>query len=166
MNYWKIKKIETNNNKNNNLKIKNNNESSFVNKNLFENKKIKPTFYNINNENKSNKFSNSFSNINNVQNIRINQYNTIRRNNSIKYKNENKTNQPSLFKLNEKIFGIKKKRSFSNINNKGIEVLNNFQTLFSEIENFQKKYQNMKNESSKRKNYIKELLSKTNIHIK
>ena len=166
LNYWKIKKIETNNNKNNNLKIKNNNESSFVNKNLFENKKIKPTFYNINNENKSNKFSNSFSNINNVQNIRINQYNTIRRNNSIKYKNENKTNQPSLFKLNEKIFGIKKKRSFSNINNKGIEVLNNFQTLFSEIENFQKKYQNMKNESSKRKNYIKELLSKTNIHIK
>ena len=52
------------------------------------------------------------------------------------------------------------------INNKGIEVLNNFQTLFSEIENFQKKYQNMKNESSKRNNFIKELLSKTNIHIK
>ena len=71
-----------------------------------------------------------------------------------------------MVKLNEKIFGIKKKRSFSNINNKGIDVLNNFQTLFSEIENFQKKYQNMKNESSKRKNFIKELLSKTNIHIK
>ena len=166
-NYRKIKKTKINNDLN--LNFQNINcENSFLNNNLLENKKITPTFNNKNNENDNNinQFSNSYSNSNINQIYKIKQYNNISRNNTNKNKyNNNKSNQSSLLKLstnnNKKI-----NRSLSSYNSNNTNVLKNFRNLSSEIENFQTVYQNMKKESIERKNYITELLSKSNINIK
>ena len=166
-NYRKIKKTKINNDLN--LNFQNINcENSFLNNNLLENKKITPTFNNNNNENDNNinQFSNSYSNSNINQIYKIKQYNNISRNNTNKNKyNNNKSNQSSLLKLstnnNKKI-----NRSLSSYNSNNTNVLKNFRNLSSEIENFQTVYQNMKKESIERKNYITELLSKSNINIK
>ena len=166
-NYRKIKKTKINNDLN--LNFQNINcENSFLNNNLLENKKITPTFNNKNNENDNNinQFSNSYSNSNINQIYKIKQYNNISRNNTNKNKyNNNKSNQSSLLKLstnnNKKI-----NRSLSSYNSNNTNVLKNFQNLSSEIETFQNKYQNIKKESKERKNYITELLSKSNINIK
>ena len=166
-NYRKIKKTKINNDLN--LNFQNINcENSFLNNNLLENKKITPTFNNKNNENDNNinQFSNSYSNSNINQIYKIKQYNNISRNNTNKNKyNNHKSNQSSLLKLstnnNKKI-----NRSLSSYNSNNTNVLKNFRNLSSEIENFQTVYQNMKKESIERKNYITELLSKSNINIK
>ena len=166
-NYRKIKKTKINNDLN--LNFQNINcENSFLNNNLSENKKITPTFNNNNNENDNNinQFSNSYSNSNINQIYKIKQYNNISRNNTNKNKyNNHKSNQSSLLKLstnnNKKI-----NRSLSSYNSNNTNVLKNFRNLSSEIENFQTVYQNMKKESIERKNYITELLSKSNINNK
>ena len=166
-NYRKIKKTKINNDLN--LNFQNINcENSFLNNNLLENKKITPTFNNKNNENDNNinQFSNSYSNSNINQIYKIKQFNNISRNNTNKNKyNNNKTNQTSLLKLSSNNHKIRN-RSLSSYNSNNTNVLKNFQNLSSEIETFQNKYQNMKKESKERKNYITELLSKSNINIK
>ena len=166
-NYRKIKKTKINNDLN--LNFQNINcENSFLNNNLLENKKITPTFNNKNNENDNNinQFSNSYSNSNINQIYKIKQFNNISRNNTNKNKyNNNKTNQTSLLKLSSNNHKIRN-RSLSSYNSNNTNVLKNFRNLSSEIENFQTVYQNMKKESIERKNYITELLSKSNINIK
>ena len=166
-NYRKIKKTKINNDLN--LNFQNINcENSFLNNNLLENKKITPTFNNKNNENDNNinQFSNSYSNSNINQIYKIKQYNNISRNNTNKNKyNNNKSNQSSLLKLSTN-YNKKINRSLSSYNSNNTNVLKNFRNLSSEIENFQTVYQNMKKESIERKNYITELLSKSNINIK
>ena len=165
INYRKIKKTKINNDLN--LNCQNiNYENSFINNNLIENKKITPTFNNNNNDSKINQFSNSYSNSNINQIYKIKQNNNISRNNSNKNKyNNNKENQTSSLKLsinnNKRI-----NRSLSSYNSNNTNVLKNFRNLSSEIENFQSVYQNMKKESIERKNYITELLSKSNVNIK
>jgi hypothetical protein len=171
INYRKIKKTKINNDLN--LNFQNiNYDNSLLNNNIFGNKKITPTFSNINNNNnndnsnKINQFSNSYSNSNINQIYKIKQFNNISRNNTNKNKyNNNKTNQTSLLKLSSNNHKIRN-RSLSSYNSNNTNVLKNFQNLSSEIETFQNKYQNMKKESKERKNYITELLSKSNINIK
>ena len=167
INYRKIKKTKINNDLN--LNCQNiNYENSFINNNLIENKKITPTFNNKNNENDNNinQFSNSYSNSNINQIYKIKQYNNISRNNTNKNKyNNNKSNQSSLLKLSTN-YNKKINRSLSSYNSNNTNVLKNFRNLSSEIENFQTVYQNMKKESIERKNYITELLSKSNVNIK
>ena len=163
-----IKKVDSFMNMNNKL----DNENSF-NENINEysiNKKN--DIYNNNNNNflnDSSEFQENFK-YNSVDNTARKKTNARNNKNHNKYESNNKYINKSFnskHSTTNRTNSIQSNNSMSNINNSKInsQIVQNFENIFSEVENFQNQYMKMKEKSNERNNKINCLLNKKNNEI-
>ena len=161
--------------------IKEDNESSLNenNDNINNQNKYFDFNKNENNDIDNNNISNDSSSEINQDSIKYNLVNDSSRKYSNDRKNKNSSKLDSNNKYINKSFNnsnkstsnrtnsVQSNNSMSNINNSKInnQVLQNFENIFSEVENFQNQYKIMKEKNEERNNKINNLLNKKNTEI-
>ena len=155
-----------------NINNKLDNENSFnENINEYSSTKKKEIDNNNNNNflNDSSEFQETFK-YNSVNNSSIKNPNARNNKNHHKYESNNKYINKSFnskHSTTNRTNSIQSNNSMSNINNSKInsKIFQNFENIFSEVENFQNQYMKMKEKTKERNNKINDLLNKKNNDI-
>ena len=155
-----------------NMNNKLDNENSFnENTNDYSsNKKNEIDNYNNNNFlNDSSEFQETFK-YNSVNNSSRKNPNPRNNKNHNKYESNNKYINKSFnskHSTTNRTYSIQSNNSMSNINNNKInsQIIQNFENIFSEVQNFQNEYMKMKEKTNERNNKINYLLNKKNSEI-